>query len=257
MVGRQELQALVLLLAGGTLVKLAATGDSMRYVRPGMRPLVLNAGLVLLVVASLSVAQAVRARRAAATGENAGTEKAGAGAEAGEHGDGHGHGHRFEVAWLVVAPMLVLLLLAPQPLGSYSAARAGTALGAARTTDFTPLPAGDPVRVSLLDYAARAVFDSRALAGRHLVLSGFVLPGPHGAWYLTRMVITCCAADAQPIKVGLAGTVPAGLSSGDWIEVTGGYTSRTATDEVNTETIPFIEVTASRPIPAPSQQYVS
>ncbi|MBO0869635.1 MAG: TIGR03943 family protein [Micromonosporaceae bacterium] len=245
---------MVLLLAGGTLVKLAATGASMRYVRAGMRPVVLTAGLVLLAVAALSLAHAVRARR---TANAALAGELGGGDQVGEHGDRHDHGHRFEVAWLLVVPMLVLLLLAPQPLGSYSAARAGTALGAARSTDFVPLPAGDPIRVSLLDYAARAVFDPRALAGRHVVLSGFVLPGPHGAWYLTRMVITCCAADAQPIKVGLSGTVPAGLRSNDWIEVTGGYTSRTATDEVNAETIPFIEVNTSRPIAAPSEQYVS
>ncbi|HKS99260.1 MAG TPA: TIGR03943 family protein [Rugosimonospora sp.] len=241
---RAELHAVVLLLAGGTLLKLALTGGYLRYVKAGLRPLLLAAAVVLLAVAVLSLVQAVRHR---------------AGDHASGHGDdGHGHAHgRLDVAWLLVLPMLALLLIAPPALGSYSAARSGTALGAART-DLPPLPDGDPVRVSLLDYASRAVFDHGAsLAGRHVLLSGFLLPGAHGGWYLTRMVITCCAADAQPIKVGLAGEVPAGVKSGQWLEVTGAYSPRTEPDAVNAETIPFVSVSASRPIPAPQEQYVS
>ncbi len=236
---RGELHALVLLLVGGTLLKVAATGSYVRYVKAGLRPVLFAAAGALLAVAVLSLVQALRGRRA-------------------EHADGHGHAHgRFDVAWLLVVPMLALLLIAPPALGSYSAARSGTALGAART-DLAPLPDGDPVRVSLLDYASRAVFDKGAsLTGRHVILSGFLLPAPHGGWYLTRMVITCCAADAQPIKVGLTGTVPDGLRANDWIEITGVYTPRTAADDVNAETIPFVQVDSSRPIPAPQEQYVS
>jgi uncharacterized repeat protein (TIGR03943 family) len=208
----------------------------------------LAAGAVLVAVAVLSLVQAMRSRATAAEPADQPTD---------EHGHEHRHG-RFDVAWLLVLPMLVVLVVAPRALGSYSAGRAGTALGAAQTSDFVPLPAGDPVRVSLLDYASRAVFDHGvSLTGRHLVLSGFVLPGAHGDWYLTRMVITCCAADAQPIKVGLSGTVPPGLRANDWVEVTGSYTTRTAVDAVNAETIPFVQVATSRPIPAPAEQYVS
>jgi uncharacterized repeat protein (TIGR03943 family) len=246
-VRRVELHAVVLLLAGATLLKLALTGSYVRYVKAGLRPLLLAAAVVLLAVAVLSLVQAVRGR-----GDRAHDEH-------GHGDDGHGHAHgRFDVAWLLVVPMLALLLLAPPALGSYSAARSGTALGAARTSDLTPLPDGDPVRVSLLDYASRAVFDKGAsLTGRRVVLSGFLLPAGHGGWYLTRMVITCCAADAQPIKVGLTGAVPDGLKPNDWVEITGGYSPKTATDEVNAETIPFVAVSASRPIPAPREQYVS
>src|SRR5207248_9410938 len=173
--------------------------------------------------------------------------------------DGHGHRHgRFDVAWLLMLPMLVLLLIAPPALGSFSAARSGTALGAAPASDQPPLPEGDPVRLSMMDYASRAVYDNgRSLAGRHLTLSGFVLPGDGGTWYLTRMVITCCAADAQPIKVGLTGTVPGGLKANDWIQVTGSYATRKDRDPVNQEPIPYLSVESSTPIPAPARQYES
>jgi uncharacterized repeat protein (TIGR03943 family) len=153
--------------------------------------------------------------------------------------------------------MAVLLLIAPSALGSYSAARSGTALGAASTSDFPPLPSGDPVRVSVLDYASRAVFDKgQSLNGRQLTLSGFLLAAPSG-WYLTRMVITCCAADAQPVKVGLSGSVPSGLSANDWLEVTGRYSSKVDHDGVNGESIPYLEVAAAHPIAAPKEQYDS
>jgi uncharacterized repeat protein (TIGR03943 family) len=236
------------MLVGGTLLKLALTGGYVRYVKAGLKPILLAAALVVLAVAALSLVQALRQRRTSQPDPD-------------PHDDAHPHSHghgRFDVAWLLVAPMLALLLIAPPALGSYSAARSGTALGAARTSDLAPLPDGDPVRVSLLDYASRAVFDKGAsLSGRQVVLSGFLLPAPGGGWYLTRMVITCCAADAQPIKVGLAGAVPGGVKANDWIEITGTFSPKTAADDVNAETIPYVQVDSSRPISAPQEPYVS
>ena len=250
---KRELHALVLALLGGTLLKLAVTGDFQRYVKVGLRPYLALAAVTVLVVAAVSLWQAVAQRRAHADVP--------ASADDHDHDDdGHGHSHGgFDVAWLLVIPMLVLLLVAPPALGSFSAGRSGTALGAAPTSDLPPLPEGDPVRLSILDYASRAVFDhGHSLQNRQVALSGFILAGDGGRWYLTRMVITCCAADAQPIKVGLTGTVPAGLKANDWIQVTGGYTAeKVDKDPVNGETIPYVSVVSAKPIPAPAQQYES
>lgn len=232
---KRELHALILALVGGTLLKLALTGDFERYVKPGVRPYLVAASIVVLVVAALSLWPTRHAAH-----------------------DHHDHG-RFDVAWLLVVPMLVLLVIAPPALGSFSAARAGTALGAAANpSDLPPLPDGDPVRLSVLDYASRAVFDhGRSIGTRHVTLSGFVLPGDGGTWYLTRMVITCCAADAQPVKVGLTGTVPDALRANDWLRVTGTYTARQDRDPVNGQPIPYLTVESSQPIPAPALQYES
>ena len=82
------------------------------------------------------------------------------------------------VGWLLLVPALALLLFSPPALGSFQANRNGTALSAASGSDFAPLPPGDPVRLTLLDYAARAVFDhGRSLSGRDVQLTGFVIAG--------------------------------------------------------------------------------
>jgi putative membrane protein len=246
---KRDLHGLILALLGGTLVKLTVTGQYDRYVKATMRPYLFAAGLILLAVAAAALWPAVFRRTAEHL--NGHHEDTG-------HDDGHGHRHsRADMAWLLVVPAVVVLLIAPPAIGSYSAGRSGTALGAASSSDYPPLPAGDPVKVSVLDYASRAVFDGRSLDGRHLQLSGFLLSNGPGGWYLTRMVITCCAADAQPIKVGLTGAVPADVQANEWLQVTGGYTSRLDKDPINRQSIPYLSVASSTPIPAPAQQYDS
>ncbi|MGI5241684.1 TIGR03943 family putative permease subunit [Dactylosporangium sp. CA-139066] len=233
---RAGIQSVVLLLAGGALIRTAWTGTYVRYVKPGLQWYLIAAGLVLLAVAAVSLVRLF------------------AGREDHDHHHEHGHG-RFEPSWLIVAPALALLLVAPPALGSYAAARGGTALGAAADSDFPPLPAGDPVRVSLLEYASRSVFDKgRSLQGRTVTMSGFIVVDGDRR-YLTRMIITCCAADARPVKVGLDGAVPPGTAADSWLEVTGAYTARTDADPVDGEPIPYVAVASARAIPAPKQPY--
>lgn len=179
----------------------------------------------------------------------------GHGHAAGDDGHGHGHGGP-RVAWLLLAPVFGLLLVAPPALGSYAAGRAGSALVA--KSDFAPLPAGDPVRLTMLDYASRAVFDrGTSLGQRRVELTGFAMRGPEGTWLLARMMVSCCAADARPVKVALAGQLPDGLADEQWLRVTGVYTGRQVKDTVNGETIPFIEVGEITLIAAPAEQYES
>jgi putative membrane protein len=153
-----------------------------------------------------------------------------------------------------VAPVFALVIAAPPALGSYTADRAGTALQA--PVGFADLPPGDPLPLGVIDYAARAAFDhGRSLDGRRVQLTGFISFGRTGTPYLTRMTLNCCAADAQPIKVGLTGTVPAGLKPDTWLQVTGTYTDRQAKDDINGGPIPYIDVIETRPVEAPAQQY--
>jgi uncharacterized repeat protein (TIGR03943 family) len=236
-------QSLLLLLLGGVLLKIAWAGTYVRYVKVGLHGYLLAAGAVLVIVAAGNLAHLLWT--------------VGRRPEAEHPDDGHGHAHRrFEPSWLLIGPALALLLIAPPALGSYAAARGGTALAAA--SNYPPLPDGDPVRISVLDYASRAVYDhGHTLGTRRITLTGFILSTEDGKRYLTRMVITCCAADARPVKVGLTGDVPGDAAPDSWLQVTGTYTAKTGTDPVDGEPIPYLTVTAAQPIPVPQQPYES
>jgi len=173
--------------------------------------------------------------------------------------DGDEHAHRHDeprIAWLLLIPALALLMFAPPAVGSYQASRNGTALGSQARSDFPPLPAGDPLPITMLDYAGRAVFEGgQSLNGRTVRLTGFIIPGPNGRPYLARMIVTCCAADARPVKVALSGELPGGLKQEQWVEVDGTYLDRQDRDPVNGETIPYLQVNAVREIATPEEQY--
>jgi uncharacterized repeat protein (TIGR03943 family) len=152
--------------------------------------------------------------------------------------------------------LCALIVVSPPALGSYAADRTGTVLQ--RPPGFPTLPAGDPLRLHVLDYATRAVYDhGRSLADRRVAITGFVTLGRGGTPILTRLVLSCCAADAQPVKVGLTGHVPDGLRADTWLEVVGTYTDKQTKDVVNGGPIPFIEVSQATIVQAPRDRYES
>jgi len=230
----RQAQSAVLFLLGAALLHAGATDLYLRYVKAGLRPLLLAAGRVLIVTA---LATAWYERRRAGGG----------------HGEGHAHPEP-RVSWLLILPLLALILVAPPALGSYSATRTGTALQ--EPLAYPSLSAADPLPLSVVDYAGRAVYDhGRTLAGRTVRLTGFVAVDHEGTPYLVRMALNCCAADAQPVKVGLTGRIPPVLQPDTWLAVTGVYTPRVVRDPVNGGPIPFLEVKDARPVPTPRDPY--
>ncbi|NKQ26454.1 TIGR03943 family putative permease subunit [Streptomyces galbus] len=241
----RQAQSAVLFLLGAALWHAGTTDLYLRYVKAGLRPLLLAAAVVLVAAAVASVGYGWRAaRRGAATGPGSGRPAGSA---------GHGH-HAPHVSWLLLLPLLALILVAPPALGSYSATRTGTALQ--QPLAYPALPATDPLRLSVVDYAGRAVYGrGRTLEGRRVQVTGFVAVDRAGTPYLVRMALNCCAADAQPVKIGLTGAIPPVLQPDTWLTVTGTYTPRTAKDPVNGGPIPFLRVTAATPVPVPHDPY--
>jgi uncharacterized repeat protein (TIGR03943 family) len=234
-------QGFLLFLVGGAVLRSSLSQQYLRFVKPGLRPLLLAAAVVLMLTAAATIGSELRARRARAVA--AAADK-----------DGHGH-HDVRVAWLLLLPLFALIALVPPALGSYAADRTGTALQPPLA--FADLPAGDPVQLTLLDYAGRAVYNGRSLAGRRVEISGFITFGPHGAPYLTRMILNCCAADAQPVKVELSGAFPAQIRPDLWLDVVGRYVGRQTRDDVNGGPIPYLDVTSAHPVSAPADPYDS
>jgi len=250
----KQAQAVVLLLLGGAVVKASITDMYLRYVKEGLRPFLIAAGILLVAAAVMTLVHDLRTPARSGSADAAGSDDH-------EHGHGHDHGgtghHEPRVGWLLILPVLGLLLVAPPALGSFAAGQAGTALSSQQvSSDYPPLPEGDPVKVSLLDYASRALFDKGvSLGDRRVKLTGFLATGPNGEPILARMILSCCAADGRPIKLGMAGDPPTGLAPDTWVEVVGRYTDKTGTDPVNDETIPYLLVESWQQVTPPKNPY--
>ncbi|MET7452716.1 TIGR03943 family protein [Streptomyces sp. NPDC005574] len=267
----RQAQAAVLFLLGAAMLHAAVTDLFLRYVKAGLRPMLLASGVVLIVAALATAYYEWRQGRAARKADTEQpTENGADGADGADedhevyeddgHGHGHGHGeggHREpRISWLLVLPLFALILVAPPALGSYSAMRTGTALQ--QSYGYAPLPAvtAEPLRMGLVDYASRAAYGhGSTLRGRRLSITGFVALDRSGAPYLVRMALNCCAADAQPVKIALTGSIPPVIQPDTWLQVTGTYTPRQTKDPVNNGRIPYLKVTKATPIPTPKDPY--
>ena len=199
--------ALLLVLTGAAILRISLFSDLyLRYVQAGLRPYLVVSGVVL---AGLGVPAAVVGRRSYDD-------------DSADHGHEH-HGHGPRIAWLLALPALALLLFPPPALGSYSAEREAAQKAAQGVGTFPALAAGDPVDLTLAQFSSRAIYDSgRSLKGRTVRLTGFVTHGDDGTWYLTRLLVSCCAADATTSKVEIRGTASDGPPPADtWMTVTG------------------------------------
>ncbi|MFG3257231.1 TIGR03943 family putative permease subunit [Streptomyces sp. NPDC048172] len=241
---RRPFQALLLVLAGGALLHAALLSDlSLRYVKEGMRPLLIGSGALLLAAGTLAAARdgfPFLARSGTADSE--------------ESAHGHDHGRGPGVAWLLFLPVLAVLFFPPPALGSYTAARdsdrAADSLGE-DSGPVAPLSRKDPAPLSLTEFTIRARQDGgETLRGHTVLLKGFVTPGRHGTWYLTRMIVNCCAADSLTVKVAMRGTSAPPADS--WVTVTG--TFRPGADR-KTPARPVLEVRTTKSVPAPSSPY--
>ncbi|MCF2530594.1 TIGR03943 family putative permease subunit [Yinghuangia soli] len=240
---KRDVQSIVLVLIGAALLRISLD-DAMylRYVKEGLRPALIASGAILLALGAVGVVRDGILRkheRAAHAGADGHVHADGHAhhhehEHGGEHGNGdahgsgdaHGHDHSKgpHVAWLLCLPVIALFLIAPPALGSYTAERSDNTIAkpAAKTVDagFPALPPGDPYDMTLGDFGVRAVWDTaETLKGRNVRLMGFVTPGKDGSWFVNRLVISCCAADAVARKVEVRG-VPAPPTDA-WVQVTG------------------------------------
>ncbi|WDO10321.1 TIGR03943 family protein [Streptomyces murinus] len=232
---RRLLQSLLLKLTGLGLLRITLFSDTyLRYVKPGLRPVLIASGVVLLllgVVAAFSRTgnggHAHDAHDGHAFGGHDGHRDGGHEAHAHdglEGHDGHDHSGTPKIAWLLVLPALSLLLFAPPALGAYTAARSGAEPVAVQKKGFEPLPATSPLPLTLTDFTKRVQQDrSRAIQGRTVRLTGFVTPDATGdGWYLTRIIFSCCAADSQTVKIHVYGSGSAEPPAANtWLAVTG------------------------------------
>lgn len=224
---RRDTQHVLLVLLGGALLRIAADDTYLRYVRPSHRWLLLAAGAVVVVLAIVGLLR----------------DRAGA-------GPAHEHGH---APWLLLAPVLVIALVAPPALGADAVGRAAAGNAVVQDSDvFGPLPPGDPAELPVAEFVQRAVWDTTgSLDGREVALTGFVVRRG-AATDLARLTIACCAADARPNRVRLVGDV--GDHAADtWLHVRGVLQAGSATAAAGH--VPALTVTSATVVPAPPDPY--
>lgn len=256
---RRDVQAVLLILIGGALLRISLTDMYLRYVKDGLRPALIAAGAILLLVGLVSAVRDGIQRRAVEPAAEAGHAHAADGEPPAVDDAGHGHDHAAgpRAAWLLCLPVLALFLIAPPALGSYTASRSDNVVAkpAAANNDagFPALPPGNPLPMTLADFLIRSVWDTAApLKDRDVQLTGFVTPGKSaGTWYVTRMVISCCAADAFARKIEVHGAAAPPTDS--WVTVTGRWlpNGQVQADDA----MPALTATKVDRVPMPKEPY--
>jgi uncharacterized repeat protein (TIGR03943 family) len=230
-----------LLLVIGVIASVAAVnGIFLNFVKPSLRIPIVLASTVLLLMGAYGVWED-RRHPEREVGDD------------GEHGD-HDHGGGPRVGWLLVVPFLLLAVVVPPPLGSYSAAEDTGIITVTTADGLGPLPEGNPLELTLAEFQGRALYDTeRSLEGRRVRLLGFASPaGRPGEWVLTRMSLNCCAADGFAVKVAVEDAQPVGAD--EWVEVVGTW-KRAPLATPDTAQLPVLVVEDLRRVSTPENPY--
>ncbi len=134
---------------GGIALRLGVTSAALVYVKPGQRPLLVIAGLSLIVIGGAATRDTLHPRLAS---------------QAAHQAPG--------VAWLFMLVVFTVLLVAPPRLGAFAAGRQSGRQVVEDQTQFAPLvpaPVDGAVELSLFD-------EERSLEGKRVRLVGFVTP---------------------------------------------------------------------------------
>ena len=270
----REIQSVLLVLVGGAMLRISVGDVYLRYVKEGMRPWLLVSGVLLVLGGVLMLVDVLRSARRASAAHDEGADHEGfpdhaesfddahplapdvsdVAADSGDSDHGHSHGHGGpRSAWMLLLPVAAIFLVAPPALGAFTAERQSSSVAQPVDSSAPPLPAGNPVVITLADYAARAVWDDgTTLKGRNVRMVGFVTPNPAGGWWLTRLQLTCCAADALATKISPVGG-PASLPADTWVQVTGQWEPGGGVQDE--KAIPLVKVESLVKVAEPKNPY--
>lgn len=259
----RNVQSLLLVAAGGVLVWITVDGTYLKYVKASSFPWLVASAVALILIGLVLLWADNEARLAARVlGETEHRHRAPANPSCSDS-EGHDHGRLGGlVPWLLVLPLLALFLVQPRELGAYTAERRSAQVEQPKKQDngFARIPGSDPVDVTVLDLSQRAVYGGeKTLRGRTLVVSGFVTPrkdSDTGDFYINRMFLNCCAADAIPVRIRITGATR-DYKKETWIEVTGSYTGNETLPDPTLDPIPTLRADTVERIPVPEEPYAN
>ncbi|MDA2889710.1 TIGR03943 family protein [Mycolicibacterium sp. BiH015] len=233
----RETENALLLLVGVSTAIVTLSGAYTRYVKPSLQPWLLASAALLIVLALAAIVRDVRR---------------------GRHADVHdGHSHSSAALWLLIVPVALLAFVVPPAIGPQTARPAVAEV----STDvlrrpFPPLPDEHAPEISLPDLLIRIAQDSAGTLDDRLVsVRGFTIDDG-GRTDLGRVVILCCAADAQLARIAMTGPAVSAVSQlpeGSWVRVEGKVPAGQV--DSSRSSIPWIEITAAEPVEAPENTY--
>jgi uncharacterized repeat protein (TIGR03943 family) len=230
----RQTQGLILALLGAVLLRLSIGDGYLRYVTEWMRwPILVTGGILLLL----------------AVGPVLSTAKTPVTSGGSEEDDGHGHAGVPTATWLLILPGLVLFVIAPPELGSYLAERRANQSAAVEPAVVAPLAENDTNRLPVQEFVWRAQSRDGSLVARTVMLTGFV-SHQDDAWFVTRLTIGCCAADALAFRVRVEGADRPDRDQ--WVRVTGTYVDGTGS---SIDEDPALDAESVVPISQPRQTY--
>lgn len=232
----RETENALLLLIGVSTALIALTGSYLHYVKPGLLPYLIATAVLLTGLALAAIVSDIR---------SAGHEN---------HEGHEDHHHRAGIAWLLVIPIALLAFVVPPSIRP-SAASVTTVSNDVLRRAFPPLPGGSTPEVSLPEVLMRIAQDTTgSLDNRTITVTGFTMrDGDHTD--LARVVIICCAADAQLARMRLEGPAAAsaaGYPGNTWIRIEGTVPAGQSDSDGS---VPTITVSGVSQIDPPARPY--
>ncbi len=227
---------LLLVVLGATFTRMTLTGVHASYVKDSF-------GWAILAAAALAFALGTHQVLATGTAEV----------------------HHPRIGLLFLIPLAAILIVEPGPLGAYAAGRAISFSETAGADNillrYADLP--DPVDGAIelplpAAYSRAADGEAGDLEGRRVRLEGFITRRD-GQLQLSRMVISCCAADATAahIALGNSDTVGGPWPDDTWLQIEATFEGELL-DGTGTPSgwdIPVFTLNRAEPIPQPRNPY--
>lgn len=240
----RDLEGAVVLVLGAVLARITLEGSYLAYVKSNLFLPLLATAVVLL---GLGIAT-IRERP---------TETAAAQSQTSHGSPEGGHTHAPpRLGVLLLAPVLVLILAAPAPLGAFAAERGSiNSIATDFAADLPALPSGEgPVPLTISEFVLRTFAEGDASVDGVLVeLEGFVSRVEADGFTLARFAIACCAADASPRQVRAVGAGPS-VATDDWVRATVVWHGRTDSSDGDAR-VPEVELVSVIPIDQPEVAY--
>lgn len=181
------------------------------------------------------------------------------------HNHAHDHDHDHRLSWggafLVLLPIVLGLLVPPQPLGAAALSNREINTGAnilktpglARTT-----AQKQATEKNILDWweSFHGVTNpNQALAGQTVDVVGFVyhdqaLGNEH--FMVSRFVVSCCVADASAMGLAVRWSAAPQLKDDQWVEVKGAFVA----GQLPSWQLPILVAQSVTPVAVPNQPYL-